>query len=175
VHSALASYPPRIPLYCLYAHWSKKQCYKGVELPLNQAVSGCSIVSPVFVRDLWEYGKDHLHDLFPVMHPWHELVAVDFATNQFSEKIRDSALVILRQTMDHEPASRNTSLKKDFGVPYHRQQNKNLLKAIASIKPNRTAPSYVLETAHGGFSEIGRSDSLNNDPDLLGVTAFVQQ
>jgi hypothetical protein len=175
VNSALASDPPRIPLYCLYAHWSKQQCYGRTRLPLNCPDRGCSIVSPMSVSALWQVKRDHLHDLFPDMHPWHNLVCPGSMEKEFSQTVRGTALQIVRESVERDAVPSGESRFAERQLALYASTDSGLLTSIASIQPVRRPPDYVLDLGRGDLSRISGDEKQNSDLDLAGVTVFARE
>ncbi len=169
VRSAFQSDPPRIPLYCMYAHWCKRQCYRGVQLPLGHSFHGCSLLSPAVVHTLQAEQRDHLHDVFPAMWPWHKLVARVPRETEFADNIQALVIDILSEHKRQKahPAHGVIPVSGSVKLPPARM-SAEFYASLTKIKPVRMPPAYVTRVLQQKFSDSAIAQS-EADPQLAGA------
>lgn len=98
IHVALNANPPRIPMYCLYAHWRTIQQITAMT-QYDTQLFGCSLVSPFVVHALAPSKRNSLLDLGRIMSPWHVLVCgerLPKTLSQLEDRVAEGSKALLK-------------------------------------------------------------------------------
>jgi hypothetical protein len=161
LHRSLTGPYKKIPVYCLYMHWSsdKKMPYQYSPHVFTRVDFGCSIMSAFSVRYMREIKlKCDLEALLHHLQPWAGLVCPWFPHRM--NLPQQVWLSWLTQIATLESILRDGI--KERGIP---NELIELEKQCSAIQPTQEPPAYVKQVLEGGIVE-------QPDADLRTITIF---